>query len=119
MSPKKPPRKPKPAKAPALDLALGLRAIIAEARDALAGRMAELRAAEPSPETTNEILTIAKETSTVMNGVRRLDDSIRAASKKLSPSAVIEYLRTLPPEERDQLLTDATGEESRGSVFGR
>jgi hypothetical protein len=118
-APKKP-RRRKPARAPAVgDLALDLRSIVASGGEAMRDRMAELRAAPPSPETTSEILTIAKETAVIMGGVRRLDDSIRAASKKLSPAAVIDYLRNLQPEERDEIIGEAGGKAEPGSVFGR
>ena len=121
MSPAKPPKK-KPRrrkKTSTKDVGLRLLGIVGVGVGAMEERMAELTSAPLDDVTTPQVIAITKEVAVVMSHVRRADEATRAATKKLSNAAVIEYLRNLPTEERDALLADATGDESRGSVFGR
>jgi hypothetical protein len=133
MSPTKkpPPAKKRPAKkAAADDVAPGpreaelggrLRAIVQTAIGAMEARVAKhIEEAQGKPLTDDvltEVMAIGEKAAVWMGHVRRSDEAARAASKKISRAAAIEWGRALTEDEREAFVTEISGEEPSRSVF--
>jgi hypothetical protein len=67
-----------------------------------------------------QVVLLTEKAATIMSHLRRADESLRNAGKKLSPAAVLAFLRAMPPEQRADLLAEfGAAEDAAGkSVLG-
>lgn len=114
--PKRPRGRPRKPAQPPGDMLLRLRALAVAGIEAMEARMAELRAL-PSDDAIAQIVTLSERCVVWMGHVRRSEDAMRQAARKLSPAAVIEYLRGLDEEGRAALLAETANEEPARSVL--
>jgi hypothetical protein len=70
-------------------------------------------------EVLGQVMAIGEKAAVWMGHVRRSDEALRAAAKKISRAAAIEWARALPDDERESFVLEISGEEARGGVFDR
>jgi transposase len=99
------------------DLALLVRSIVHDGAAALKAFMVELLAKKLDPEAAETVAKLIKDLATVLGNVRRHDDALNAAGRKLPPHLIVAALRQMAPEERAQLMAEASGDVNAGSVL--
>lgn len=102
------------------DLGGRIKAVIESAIAGLEKRVETLRRGRMTADKTQELIAIAKDAAPLLGQVRRYDESMRHASRDLTPAIVIAYLRSCSAEQRLAIVSelDLDGDErEEGSVL--
>lgn len=88
------------------DLGERIRAVIEGGVKILEKRLADLKKAKASAKNTAEIVELMKQAAPLLGQVRRHDQAQVEMGRRLPPSAVQAFLRSLTPETRARFLSE-------------